>query len=76
MRTIVLFSVLFSALFSAAAFGQSAFVESNGLVVIEADSLDAAKATAAKDPYALAGLFAKVDVRPWNWAIKNPAATA
>lgn len=46
------------------------------LVVIEAGSLEAAKATAAKDPYALAGLFAKVDVRPWNWAIKNPAATA
>lgn len=32
--------MLISALFSAAAFGQSAFVESNGLVVIEAESLE------------------------------------
>ncbi len=36
MRTLL----LIGALFSAAAFGQSAFVESNGLVVIEAESLD------------------------------------
>ena len=44
------------------------------LVVIEADSREAAKETADRDPYALAGLFETVTVRPWNWAIKNPAA--
>ncbi len=42
------------------------------LVVIEAADLDAAKDIAANDPYAKAGLFASVDIRPWNWAIKNP----
>ncbi|UXN61980.1 YciI-like protein [Phyllobacterium zundukense] len=42
------------------------------LVVVEAPDLDAAKEIAAHDPYARAGLFAAVDIRPWNWAIKNP----
>lgn len=42
------------------------------LVVIEATDLQAAKQIAANDPYAKAGLFASVDIRPWNWAIKNP----
>ncbi|MGH6862166.1 MAG: YciI-like protein [Phyllobacterium sp.] len=42
------------------------------LVVIEAADLDAAKTVAAGDPYARAGLFETVDIRPWNWAIKNP----
>ena len=44
------------------------------LVVIEADSREAAKEIADRDPYARAGLFETVTVRPWNWAIKNPAA--
>lgn len=44
------------------------------MVVIEAESREAAKAIADRDPYALAGLFETVTVRPWNWAIKNPAA--
>ncbi|HCH71968.1 MAG TPA: hypothetical protein DFK19_07695, partial [Ochrobactrum sp.] len=34
---------------------------------------DAAEKIAANDPYALAGLFENVTVRPWNWAINNPA---
>ena len=42
------------------------------LVVIEAASLEAARQIAANDPYAKAGLFSSVDIRPWNWAIKNP----
>jgi uncharacterized protein len=42
------------------------------LVIIAADDLLAARALAAKDPYTLAGLFASVDIRPWNWVIKNP----
>jgi len=43
------------------------------LAVVEADHMDAAKAIAAKDPYAKAGLFASVDIRPWNWSVNNPA---
>lgn len=42
------------------------------LVVIEAASLEDAKAIAAQDPYAKAGLFQSVDVRPWKWLLKNP----
>lgn len=42
------------------------------LVVIEADDLKAAEHTAAQDPYGHAGLFAHVDIRPWNWVINNP----
>ena len=45
---------------------------SGSLVIIAADDHESAKALAAKDPYALAGLFQSVDIRPWNWIIKNP----
>ncbi|MFQ5958223.1 MAG: YciI family protein [Alphaproteobacteria bacterium] len=44
------------------------------LLVIEADDLAAARAFAAADPYARAGLFESVDVRPWRWVIGNPEA--
>lgn len=42
------------------------------LVVIEAASLDAARKIAAGDPFAKAGLFANVDIRPWLWTVNNP----
>ena len=42
------------------------------LIVVEASSLDAASKIAAGDPFAKAGLFAKVDIRPWLWTINNP----
>jgi len=42
------------------------------LLIVEADSLEDAKAIAERDPYAKAGLFAGVQVKPWNWAIGNP----
>lgn len=44
------------------------------LVVIEAASRQAAQTIAANDPYARAGLFESVDLRPWKWALKNPEA--
>ena len=43
------------------------------LIIIEADSLDAALAIAGEDPYRKAGVFAEVDIRPWKWLIGNPA---
>ncbi|KQT85468.1 YciI-like protein [Aurantimonas sp. Leaf443] len=43
------------------------------MLVVEAESAEAARAIAEADPYAKAGLFASVAVRPWNWTIKNPA---
>ena len=36
------------------------------LIVIEDDSLEAAKSWAANDPYGQAGLFESVTVRPWK----------
>lgn len=42
------------------------------LVIIKADDLAGAQTTAALDPYALAGLFSSVEIKPWNWVIKNP----
>lgn len=44
------------------------------LVIIEAENRAAIEATAARDPYAIAGLFASVEIRPWKWLIKNPEA--
>ncbi|MGF7006229.1 YciI-like protein [Aminobacter sp. BE322] len=44
------------------------------LVVIEAADATAAQAMADADPYAKAGLFESVQVRPWNWVFNNPAS--
>lgn len=42
------------------------------LVVIEAASLEEAEKIASEDPYAKAGVFEKVEIRVWNWLLKNP----
>jgi len=42
------------------------------LVVIEASNRDEILAISQEDPYARANLFESVEIRPWNWAIKNP----
>lgn len=57
--------------------GAGPFVDDEGkptgsLVIIQADDLTAAKSIASQDPYAIAGLFASVDIKPWKWLIKNP----
>ncbi|GAA4123594.1 YciI-like protein [Aminobacter aganoensis] len=44
------------------------------LVVIEAADAAVAQAIADADPYAKAGLFESVQVRPWNWVFNNPAS--
>ncbi|SHM99390.1 YciI-like protein [Roseibium suaedae] len=44
------------------------------LVIVEAADKAAAQAIADQDPYAKAGLFASVEIRAWNWAVKNPEA--
>ena len=41
------------------------------LLVIEANSLRDARAIADGDPFAKAGLFASVEIRPWLWTIDN-----
>jgi len=42
------------------------------ILIAEHESLDAAKEWAALDPYARAGLFESVDIRPWKWIIGAP----
>jgi uncharacterized protein YciI len=44
------------------------------MIVLEAESLEAAKAFSAADPYALAGLFSHVEIRPWKWTLGGPKA--
>ncbi|MCM2475302.1 YciI family protein [Agrobacterium sp. a22-2] len=44
------------------------------MLLIAADDLDGAKAIAAQDPYALAGLFESVEIKPYNWVFNNPEA--
>lgn len=42
------------------------------LVVVKAESIEAARAIADADPYAKAGLFEKVEVKPFNWVFNSP----
>lgn len=44
------------------------------LLVLEADSMAAVEAFAADDPYARAGIFQDVRIRPWNWSRGAPAS--
>jgi uncharacterized protein len=43
------------------------------LLVVEAETLAAARDFLASDPYAVAGLFEETEVRPWRWVIGAPA---
>ncbi len=44
------------------------------LVAVEAQDAAAARSIASDDPYAKAGLFATVEVLPWNWTFNAPEA--
>ena len=51
-----------------------AFLDPDGhpegsMIIVERDDLEAARAFAANDPYALAGVFASVEVKPWRLAL-------
>jgi len=39
------------------------------LLIVEAQSLDAARAMMEADPYAKAGLFERIEVYPWRWVV-------
>lgn len=41
------------------------------LLVVETDTLEQARKIAAADPYAQAGLFETVEIRPWNLLINR-----
>lgn len=61
-----------SAVKGAGPFTDDAGSPTGSLILVEAENSAAADALAARDPYAMAGLFASVDIRPWKWLIKNP----
>jgi len=42
------------------------------LMVIDAASHAEAEAVAASDPFVAQGVFARYEVRRWNWGINNP----
>lgn len=42
------------------------------LVIIDVADRTTAQAFAEADPYAKAGLFETVEIRPWNWLLNNP----
>ena len=51
-----------------------AFLDGEGkpegsMLVVETDNLEAARTLADNDPYALAGVFSSVEVRPWRLAV-------
>ncbi len=52
----------------------AAEIMQGSIVVIEAESLAEAKAIFATDPYAVAGLFDSVEIRPWRWVVGAPTA--
>lgn len=42
------------------------------LMIVKAEDQAAAEALVGRDPYAEAGVFESVVVRPWNWVINRP----
>ncbi len=59
-----------SAIVSAGAMlGQDGATPVGSLLIIEADSLEEARAIMEADPFTQAGIFAKVEVHPWRWAL-------
>lgn len=44
------------------------------LVVFNAETIEDVRAIASADPYAKAGLFSNVDIKPWNWVFNKPEA--
>jgi hypothetical protein len=44
------------------------------LLVIEAEDLETVRRFVAEDPYELAGVYARVEIRPWQWGLGRPEA--
>ncbi len=42
------------------------------LLVIDAPDIDTVRRFVASDPYTLAGVYAQVEVRPWQWGLGRP----
>jgi uncharacterized protein len=42
------------------------------MLILDLPDMAAARAFAEADPYAQAGLFSNVDIRPWKWTLGAP----
>ncbi|OLL31729.1 hypothetical protein BTH42_10475 [Burkholderia sp. SRS-W-2-2016] len=42
------------------------------LLVVEAERIDDVMEFMSHDPYMQAGLFDRVEIRPWDWSLGNP----
>ena len=58
--------------FAGATLTEDGAMATGGLIIYEAASYADAEAFTRNDPYAQAGLFDTVSVKPWIWAIGNP----
>ena len=62
------------ALVLAGPFSEEDGTSMNGsLIVVEAASLEDARKLFDGDPFAKAGIFASVEIRPWLWSINRPS---
>jgi uncharacterized protein YciI len=43
------------------------------LLVVEADDISTVSDFVADDPYAQAGVFQSIEIRPWAWTLGVPA---
>lgn len=48
-------------------------IMNGSLLIVEAENEAVARALAAEDPYAKAGVFQSVEIRPWRWVVNPPA---
>ena len=48
-------------------------IMNGSLLIIEAENDAVARALAAEDPYAKAGVFQSVEIKPWRWVVNPPA---
>ncbi|WP_454852395.1 YciI-like protein [Rhizobium binxianense] len=44
------------------------------LVIVKAETAEEARKLAEADPYAKAGLFESIEIKPYNWVFNNPEA--
>ena len=54
--------------------GESAASMNGSLLVVQADNIEAVRRFFAEDPYQLANVYAKVEVRPWHWGLGRAEA--
>lgn len=45
------------------------------LLIVEADDIGAVSDFVSDDPYAQAGVFKSVEIRPWEWTLGAPSST-